>query len=263
MDLISAASPNEQHCAGYWRESARPLVSLAFVAPLLILYEGGTLLFGAQAARNGADYWLRSLLDSVGFGQYFLLPALACGLLLAAHHAKHEPWRLGAPTIAQMWLEAAGWGMLLLITGNLLFWLLAGEPTSGANLAAATLSSSQGLAPRLVGYLGAGIYEELLFRLLLIPPLVALLRTWKFKRQASLMIAAALTSVCFAAAHYQMDASLFGWQLTWPYGEPFAPVSFAFRFAAGTAFALLFSYRGFGIVVGAHALYDLLVLCLS
>src|SRR3990170_3082495 len=47
----------------YWRESQRPLVSLAFVLPLLVVYEGGVLWLGPAAMRNGADVWLRQLLD--------------------------------------------------------------------------------------------------------------------------------------------------------------------------------------------------------
>src|SRR5688500_7164859 len=43
----------------YWQQSRRPLASLAFVAPLLLLYEIGVLVLGAHAVRNGADVWLR------------------------------------------------------------------------------------------------------------------------------------------------------------------------------------------------------------
>src|SRR5437868_2828088 len=41
----------------YWQQSRRPLGCLAFVAPLLVLYEGGVLGLGSQAMRNGADVW--------------------------------------------------------------------------------------------------------------------------------------------------------------------------------------------------------------
>ena len=45
-----ARRKNQAH--GYWAESTRPLVSLAFVAPMLIMYEGGMLLLGPDAMRN-------------------------------------------------------------------------------------------------------------------------------------------------------------------------------------------------------------------
>src|SRR4029453_10663512 len=105
---LTSASLSPAH--DYWRDSARPLVSLAFVAPFLVLYEGGAALVGSNAARNGADLWLRRLLDLAGFSQYFLLPLLTCGLLLAWHHARREPWRIGGRVVGAMWLEAAAWG---------------------------------------------------------------------------------------------------------------------------------------------------------
>ena len=55
-------SPTAQWFREYWRQTRRPLASLAFILPLLVLYEGGVVLLGSQAVRNGADvtftiYW--------------------------------------------------------------------------------------------------------------------------------------------------------------------------------------------------------------
>src|SRR5687768_11495134 len=77
--------------SSYWSVSRGPLASLAFVVPLLIVYEAGVLGMGAQAVRNGADLWLRGLLDMLGFGQYFLLPSLTVVLLLVWHHLSGQP----------------------------------------------------------------------------------------------------------------------------------------------------------------------------
>jgi len=77
----------------YLKETRRPLPSLVFVAPLLLVYEIGILCFGPHAMRNGADVWLRHLLDWIGLGQYFLLPILTIFTLLAWHHLTREPWR--------------------------------------------------------------------------------------------------------------------------------------------------------------------------
>jgi hypothetical protein len=78
----------------YWEQSRRPLASLAFVTPLLAIYELGVLWLGPQAMRNGADVWLRQWLDGVGFSQYFLLPILTLGMLLAWHYTTRDPWRV-------------------------------------------------------------------------------------------------------------------------------------------------------------------------
>ena len=78
----------------YIAESARPLVSMAFIAPLLMIYEMGVILLGPHTLRNGADLWLRDLLELLGFGQYFLLPLLTCGILLAWHHTRADHWTM-------------------------------------------------------------------------------------------------------------------------------------------------------------------------
>ena len=63
----------------------------------------------------------------------------------------------------------------------------------------------------------------------------------------------------FAAVHYRIDLP-FGFSIGTQYGDAFTIYSSLFRIAAGVFFGCLFVYRGFGIVVGTHALYDLLVL---
>ena len=104
----ATASPLwRQTLTEYWRQSRRPLVSLAFVLPLLLIYEAGVILLGTTAVRNGADVWLRQMLDVFGFGQYFLLPALTIGLLLAWHHVSCDRWQLAPWVLYVMFAECA------------------------------------------------------------------------------------------------------------------------------------------------------------
>jgi membrane protease YdiL (CAAX protease family) len=131
-----------------------------------------------------------------------------------------------------------------------------------ADMPAAAGGGGRSHLARLIAYFGAGIYEELLFRLLLLVPAVALLRHMGMNRRGSVVSAVVLTSLIFAAAHYQFDFTLLGLHASSPHGEPFAWFSFLFRLAAGVSFAAIFATRGFGIAVGAHALYDLFVLVL-
>ena len=56
----------------------------------------------AGAVRNGADDWLRRLLDLLGFGQYFLLPVLTVGILLAWHYLTRRPWRVSGRVLYGM-----------------------------------------------------------------------------------------------------------------------------------------------------------------
>ncbi len=68
----------------YWVESRRPLASLVFIAPLLVIYEVGVLWLGVRP--NGADDLMRRLLDLFGFSQHWLLPGLLVGILLGWHY---------------------------------------------------------------------------------------------------------------------------------------------------------------------------------
>ena len=255
--MTISATPRIFHLGGpYWSDSSRPLVCLAFVAPMLIVYEAAVFWLGPAAVRNGADVWLRGLLDVVGFGQYFLLPLLACGILLGWHHTRHDPWQLSNRTIRLMWFESAFYAMVLLAAAQLQATLMGGS--SEAAFTGGSHGFTRGAA-RLIGYLGAGVYEELLFRLLPIPLLAIALAKTGLNRRGSLIIAVTATSLLFALAHYKLDFQLFGMHIALPYGDAFAWFSFSFRFMAGMLFGTLFALRGFGIACGAHAIYDLLV----
>jgi membrane protease YdiL (CAAX protease family) len=101
---------------------------------------------------------------------------------------------------------------------------------------------------QIIGFLGAGIYEEALFRLLLFSGLLAALALAELPTAWGFALAATGSALLFAGAHH-----------LGPHGEPFNGTYFAFRTAAGLYFAGLYRLRGFGIAVGAHAFYDVLV----
>lgn len=225
----------------YWAISRTPLTSLVFSLPLVLAYEGGVLLLGHGSPRNGADVWLRQLLDAFGFGAYFLLPILMVVGLLAWHHVAHDRWHFSARILLGMAAESLLWAFLLTgiarLQGSL--WPLAVEPGQGP---------MTGLLARFVGFCGAGLYEEVLFRLLMLPAVIWLLERWGQTRLSAAISGMVLTSLLFSGAHY-----------VGPLGDTFSLYSFAFRTVAGLFFSLIFLTRGFGIVAGAHAAYDLLV----
>jgi hypothetical protein len=242
----------------YIRESRRPLASLAFVIPLLLLYEGGIIILGPQAVRNGADVWLRQFLDTLGFSQYLLLPALTVGLLLAWHHVSREKWQVSAGVIYGMLLESAALGLVLVaiarIEGLVVASALSDGVTASGGEAVATTAMPFEMATRgeflgrMLGYIGAGVYEEMLFRLMLIPPLAISIKYCGVPRPWSVATVVLVTSAVFSAAHY-----------IGPHGDMLDAFTFIFRFTAGALFAVLFVYRGFGVAAGTHALYDIFV----
>jgi Type II CAAX prenyl endopeptidase Rce1-like len=234
----------------YWQQSRRPLTSLAFVTPLLIVYEAGVLWLGPQAMRNGADVWLRQLLDLLGFSQYFLLPVLTLGLLAAWHHVTQERWRVPVgilyAKLAECVLLAVALVVIARVQANLQALVTCQPPP--AMLHASLGMYFESLCKRFVSFTGAGIYEEMLFRLMLLPLVAWVLRSCGAKPAWSLAGAATTTSLIFAGAHH-----------VGPLGEPFQWYAFLFRSIAGLFFATLFIYRGFGIAAGTHAAYDILV----
>jgi membrane protease YdiL (CAAX protease family) len=168
-------------------------------------------------------------------GQY--LPALAViGILLSWHIAKRDPWIFRPGVLAGMTLESMLVGVPLL---------------AGAILWAHYLPLAAGTAPDLremiVLSIGAGVYEELVFRLIIFTVLYVffadLLRMRK--RWAGLLVVV-LSSILFSLYHYLGT-------------EPPTWQSFAFRGLAGVFFAVVFLLRGFGITAGSHVAYDIFV----
>ncbi len=248
--------PVDSEFLTYWEDAARPLTSLAFILPMLLIYEGGLVFLGPQALRNGADVWLRQILDFVGFGQYFLLPTLTCGLLLAWHHVSHERWLLRSGVLQGMLVEAFAFGALLLLVARTHASLITSIEMADRNIS--TTLAIQQLVPNSIAYFGAGVYEELLFRLMLLPLLVWLLHGAGLTRLMSYLGAAILSSVLFSIVHYEFELNLFGDFVFRNHGEPLVWSSFSFRLLAGGFFSFLFLHRGFGIAAGAHAIYDIL-----
>ncbi len=112
---------------------ARPLASLAFVIPLLLLYEGGIIILGPQAVRQRRDVWLRQFLDALGFSQYLLLPAAdrgpAAGL---APRLAREVASLGRRGLRHAARIGRALGLMLVAVARIEGMLVAGGPAPAA-----------------------------------------------------------------------------------------------------------------------------------
>jgi len=249
-------TPSPPEPLDYWQESRQPIAGLIFVAPLLVGYEAGVLILGPQAIRNGADVWLRGLLDLLDLGQYFLLPVLTVGILLAWHHATQRPWRVSRGVLPGMLVETVLLALCLrvILQVQTLGWrMMAHSPALSWQQAGALPEAAYTWAG-VIGFFGAGVYEELLFRLILLSAVVWAMRQSGMAAKPAAAAAMLATSFLFAAAHY-----------VGPYGDAIQWAAYAFwfgllfRFLAGVFFSILFLSRGFGIAAGAHAGYNILV----
>jgi hypothetical protein len=221
--------------------------SLLFALPLLVLYEVGAVLIadrGGTGMRNGADVLLRTMLAAGGVqGTLAFTAALALGAaVLVTWERRKTRVPLRRSYFGGMLAESAVYALLfggLVATAT--HFLLGGLVRLAADGGLTTMPLLDGV----VLSLGAGIYEELLFRVLLTGGLLALLVWMGFRRTPAAAVAVIVSAFLFSAFHY-----------VGPYAYPLELNSFTFRLLAGVAFSALYVWRGFGIAAWTHALYD-------
>jgi hypothetical protein len=232
---------------GYLAATRHPWPCLLFLLPLLLAYEAGVVWLGGtqpDTLRNGADTWLRWGLHSFGLGQLYGLPVLLLVLFFTWAWLRRQD---RPPDLAGLWLGMALESVALAL---LLWGLCRGlRPTlDGLGIALSWTPPQPGVLGDVVSFVGAGIYEEVLFRLLLFSGLFGLLRLALAPWLLAFVVASVGSAVLFAAAHH-----------LGPFGEEFDGYVFLFRSLAGLYFAVLYQLRGFGVAVGTHACYDVLV----
>ncbi|HEX4601615.1 MAG TPA: CPBP family intramembrane glutamic endopeptidase [Gemmatimonadales bacterium] len=237
----------------YWQASRAPRYSLLFALPLLVFYQTLAVLLahGTRSVRNGADVILQSVFVALAgaWGPLlFMLCLIGVGLWLVARDMHAHGSRLRARVFAGMLAESV---LLALVCG-----VVVSSATSGVLglLQTLALPPSRELDwwTRLMVSLGAGIYEELLFRVLLVGALSTAARAVLGWRPVPAGVAATLVgAVVFSVFHY-----------IGPFGDRLQLYSFLFRLIAGLFFSTLYLLRGFGITAWTHALYDVSLLLL-
>lgn len=233
----------------YVQASREPRYSVLFAFPLLVSYEGLAALLAPSAmegVRNGADVLVKTLFVVLGgraglavFGA--LLLGVGAWLVWRDQRRRRGPLcgAVFAVMLAESVLYAAVFGHVVLL---LTVWLLEGP--LAATLQAGPMASLP-LATQLVVSLGAGIYEELLFRVLVVSGLVAGGLALEWRRPVAVGVAVVVSALVFSGFHY-----------IGPYGDELTLPSFTFRAIAGLLLSGLYVARGFGITAWTHALYD-------
>jgi membrane protease YdiL (CAAX protease family) len=100
----------------------------------------------------------------------------------------------------------------------------------------------------LVLSIGAGLYEELVFRVVLVGGMFWALDKVMKRSWMAYVAAALIGAALFSAVHYIGSM-----------GDAFTVASFTFRFLFGLALNGIFLARGFGVAAWTHALYDVFV----
>ena len=271
---VDDKSPRHQ-VTSYWERTQWPLQSLIFLLPLLVGYEIGAAVFAPEGNQRlpqiYAERMLGQFFNWLGVTGYYLPGVIAVVVLLCQHLVRRDPWRLeprlyGVMAVESLLLAAPLFVFSIMITRPVpamhdgahdvveiarnLRGLLLSHPADAATGLDSVASWKEGL----VFSIGAGIYEELVFRLIIIvlahillSDLLALPRSW------SAAGTIAISAVSFALYHPFETYAAWQWSSD-DWGR------FTFYSLAGLYFAAIYVYRGFGIVAATHALYDVMVI---
>ena len=244
--------------SAYWEKSRAPRYSLLFALPLFLLYEalaaGLSGAPGTAGVRNAADVLLKTpfLMFSGTRGSLaFFATVVAICIYAVARDLTRSKDRLKPRLFLLMLGESAVLALLLgIVVGTITTRLLGGLGALSAQGGAPL--DQMGAGTKLMLSLGAGLYEELLFRVLLVGGLAFGIRklTGATRLQAGI-VSAVIGALIFSAFHYIGE-----------YGDPLELASFTYRAIAGLVFSGMYLLRGFGITAWTHALYDVYVMVL-
>ena len=239
----------------YFDVSRAPRYSLVFALPLLLAYEalaaGLTVTGGPSQVRNGADVLLKEIFIAAAGANgplIFVAAVIGISVWFVARDLRRNGEGLRAAVFGGMLAEAMLLAALFgIVIGTITVKLLGSlHVLAIAPPVAMEPIATLGWTTRLMLSLGAGLYEELLFRVLLVSALAAGARAlFGLTTRGAGVFATLVGAVIFSAFHY-----------IGPYGDPFQLQSFVFRAISGVAFSALYLLRGFGITAWTHALYD-------
>jgi len=231
----------------YLQFSRSPFYSYIFVLPLFFVYESGVFLIISKdipQLRNGADVLLKNFLEIFGIIGIYGYGFLLLSGFLFVYFIQRRKWKeiqISLPYLFFMFIESLIWA------GGL-FWIMKlGHQMFLMN------PNTKIIIQRVILSIGAGIYEEFIFRLFLIAGfsyLIAFALQWK--PVGSKIVAVIASAVVFSLFHFigvlgdQPNVSLF-----------------MIRFLGGVFLGILYCFRGFGITAYAHSMYDLFLLILG
>lgn len=265
-DSLDASTECESTSPTYWRETRRPFCNLLFLLPLILVYELGVWALAGEngdAIRNGADAWMRVFLSRAGIHLTWLPPLILLGTLAAWHVSTKQPWKMSWDTYGGMAAESFLYAFVLIMLGQITDYGFRNSDWKELQVDEAICQT--GYLVRAITFMGAGIYEEFLFRLCCLPIVYVALRALLVPRSWSMAGTIVTTSLVFSLAHYLGPSgdgqamSLLTEAAVRVQSSRELWFGFTFRLLAGMFFAALYFLRGFGIAVGAHATYDVFV----
>lgn len=227
---------------GFFAKAGDAWSDLVLTLPIFIVYHLGVVFL---PVRNAADVVTSELTALANHnmlayaGLTLLIGGVFVGVLLMLGRGHALEWERFAFMVVEGAVYAiamrfvAGW-----VVGKL---TLAGSPLGGG-FSGAVMSA------------GAGLYEEIAFRVVLFGLGI---RVLKLMFPMIDPVRPRLMELGWALA----AAAVFsGWHYVGAYGDPFELRSFVFRWTCGVVFTVIYRFRGFAPAVWTHTLYDVWVL---
>lgn len=233
----------------YVRNTRTWTYSFLAILPLLFAYEFLILACNnddAVMVRVSADVWLTTVLSKIG-GQWHLSMGtivLLIGIfIILAERRKKIDIRLRYLSLIVFEGLAYAiflWLVLSFAVGQLFAYLpLADVESDFSNL---------DLGLQLALSIGAGLYEEMVFRVIVVIGLAWLLCLAIEQKVLAYVLAAIAGAFVFSLVHYIGTMS-----------DEFDAPSFVFRFLFGLALNIILLTRGFGIAAWTHSLYNVMI----
>lgn len=224
--------------------------------PLILLYE--LLIITANEGRISqirvsSELWLKQWFQYIDGPASLILGGvlIVIGVAIMLYERKKQvPIRL--TYFVGIVVESCFYAIVVALLVSQLVWsLVSGMAVTLAEPAIIGIGQQleqESLWMRLALSIGAGIYEELLFRVILVGGLYAILKAVLGFKGAAYILAAVIGALLFSAVHY-----------IGPLGDDFSGASFLFRFLFGLALNVIYLVRGFGVAAWTHALYDVMI----
>ncbi len=190
--------------------------------------------------RNGADVLMRQFLSMFGEWGLYVLSISFIIVFLAVFLIQKKDWNITVVKsnyLLGMLAEGTAWGFLLYLAMRYVPVIL-------------MFPSGKDLVRQVILAIGAGLYEEFVFRVVAITAVSQILRLiFLWKKRWRMSISVILCSALFSGFHF-----------SGPYGEMFDLTVFLYRLFAGVFLGTLYALRGFGITAYAHMVYDFVVI---
>lgn len=246
--MVSARDPDEtlleaDELESYWTVSTSPLQVLVFLLPFVLFYELGSAVWSRELGATSleARRILGTMFEIFGVAGVHLPAIGLVAVLVSWQVISRRAWRVDARALGLMLLESALWALPLVVLAGLTGLLGGGGGEGGIGGLSA--------GARATIAVGAGVYEELVFRFALIAVVhTVLVDVSGMRQKLGDWLAVGFSALVFAAYHRSdVDGRI-------------VVGAVLFFVASGVFLGSLFLGRGLGIAAGAHVLYDLVVL---